>query len=87
MAIYASSWIIDPKLEELLGPQSKISAFLKLFVKYPKKADGSSVFMFVFDGKPEDLQDLEETTSLQRKLKRLYLDGGCIHTYAGIIAE
>lgn len=86
-AIYCGSWILDPMLADITGPQSKITAFLNLFVKYPQKTDGNAVFMFVFDGKPNDLNDLEETTSLHRKLKKLYLEGGCIHPYAGIIIE
>ena len=50
-----------------------------------KDAGGSAVFSFVFVRKPENLQDLPEDTSLQRKLKKLYLDGDCIHTYSGAI--
>jgi len=86
-AIFGSSWILDPKLAELLGPDSKITCLLNMFLKYPQKSNGNSVFSFVFDGKPENLEDLEETTSLHRKLKKLYLDGECIHNYAGIIVE
>lgn len=86
-AIFGSSWILNPRLVELTGENSKITAFLKLFVKYPQKVDGNAVFMFVFDGKPKDLHDLEETTSLHRKLKKLYLDGEYLHPFAGIITE
>jgi hypothetical protein len=43
--------------------------------------------MFVFNGRPENLEDLEETTSLHRKLKKVYLDGGYNHPYAGIIVR
>ena len=43
--------------------------------------------MFVFNGRPENLADLEETTSLHRKLKKVYLDGGYNHPYAGIIVR
>ena len=35
--------------------------------------------------KPADLNDLEENTSLQRKLKKMYIEGDCIHTYSGAI--
>lgn len=86
-SIFGSSWILDPKLQEFTGPNSKITAFQKMFVTYPQKVDGNGVFMFVFDGKPKDLNDLEENTSLQRKLKKLYLEGGHILPYAGIIVE
>ena len=86
-ALYGYSWILDPLLEELLGPQSKIAGFQRRFVKYPPKTDGTAAFMFVFNGKPANLADLEETTSLHRKLKQVYLDGGYNHPYAGIIVR
>lgn len=86
-ALYGYSWILDPQLEELLGPQSKIAGFQRRFIKYPPKTDGTAAFMFVFNGKPEKLEDLEETTSLHRKLKQVYLNGGYNHPYAGIIVR
>lgn len=86
-ALYGYSWILDPHLEELLGAQSKISSFQRRFIKYPPKTDGTAAFMFVFNGRPEKLEDLEETTSLHRKLKQVYLDGGYNHPYAGIIVR
>ena len=86
-ALYGYSWILDPHLEEILSPESKIVSFLRRFIKYPPKADGNAVFMFVFNGKPANLEDLEETTSLHRKLKKLYLEGGYNHPYAGIIVR
>ena len=86
-ALYGYSWILDPALEELLGPQSKIAAFQRRFIKYPPKTDGAAAFMFVFNGKPANLADLEETTSLHRKLKEVYLNGGYNHPYAGIIVR
>ena len=86
-ALYGYSWILDPQLEELLGPDSKITSFQRRFIKYPPKTDGTAAFMFVFNGRPENLADLEETTSLHRKLKKVYLDGGYNHPYAGIIVR
>lgn len=86
-ALYGYSWILDPHLEEMVGSQSKIAGFQRRFIKYPPKSDGNAVFMFVFNGKPADLADLEETTSLHRKLKEVYLNGGYNHPYAGIIVR
>lgn len=86
-ALYGYSWILDPHLEELLGPESKIASFQRRFIKYPPKTDGTAAFMFVFNGRPANLADLEETTSLHRKLKQVYLDGGYNHPYAGIIVR
>lgn len=86
-ALYGYSWILDPLLEELLGAESKIADFQRRFIKYPPKSDGTAAFMFVFNGRPANLEDLEETTSLHRKLKKVYLEGGYNHPYAGIIVR
>lgn len=87
--IFASSWIIDPKLEEILGPNSKITHLGRRFVRYPQRSPGMHVFGNVFakqlEGKP--YEDLPEDTSLMRGLKKLYLDGGHIYAYGGLIPE
>lgn len=85
-AVFCATWLLNPRLKEIQGPQSKIVQFQDCFVKYPKKdVNATAVFSFVFSGKPENLEDLEEDTSLQRKLKKIYLDGDCIHVYSGVI--
>lgn len=83
--VHGISWLLDPKLRELLGENSKITGLQKRFVLYPMKSSGQDIFSYVFGKKPEKLEDLAEDTSLQRKLKKLYLDGEFIHNYAGII--
>jgi hypothetical protein len=40
---------------------------------------------FVFGKAYDDYNDLPEDTSLQRKMKELYLSGGCLHKYTGTI--
>lgn len=84
-AVFGSSWILDPKLAELLGPDSKITKLLEMFWKYPQKCDGTSLYGYVFPKTCKSLESLPEDTSLQRKIKKLYLDGGHIHTFAGVI--
>jgi hypothetical protein len=86
-AIHCFSWMLDPTLAEMLGAESKITKFLSRFSKHPRMSDGSGIFTFVFPGSPDDLSLLPETTSLQRKLKKLYLDGGFIHPFGGIVPE
>jgi hypothetical protein len=86
-AIHCFSWMLDPTLADMLGEGSKITKFLSRFSKHPRKSDGSGIFTFVFPGSPDDLSLLPETTSLQRKLKKLYLDGGFIHPFGGIVPE
>ena len=85
-AVFCASWLLNPRLKEIQGPQSRITQFEECFVKYPNKdTTGSAVFSFVFVRKPANLEDLQEDTSLQRKLKKMYLEGDCIHTYSGAI--
>ncbi len=85
-AVFCASWLLNPRLKEIQGPQSRITQFEECFVKYPNKdISGGAVFSFIFVRKPANLEDLEENTSLQRKVKKMYLDGDCIHTYSGAI--
>lgn len=85
--IVCASWMLDPKLAELLGEGSKITGFLNCFEKFPVKSDGSAVFSFVFPKAFDNYEDLPEDTSLQRKLKKLYIDGGFIHPFGGIVTD
>lgn len=83
--IYCASWLLDPALKTIQGEQSKITKFMELFVKYPIKDSGKAVFSFVFPSFCAHVEDLPEETSLQRKIKKLYLDGGFVHSYAGLL--
>lgn len=82
--IFGSSWILDPTLDEIIKPDSKIAQLKSQFAVYPVKSDGNSIFSFVFDGKPKDLNDLPEDSSLRRGVKKMYLEGRYNHIYAGI---
>lgn len=84
-AVFGSSWILDPKLVELLGDGSKIAKLINMFYKYPQKCGGTGVFGYVFPKNYESIDKLPEDTSLQRKLKKHYLDGKYIYDYAGFI--
>lgn len=81
-----ASWMLDPKLETIMGKESRLAGFMNCFVKYPYKDPGTAVFGFVFPKRYESYETLPEDTSLRRKLKQLYIDGGCIYTYGGIVA-
>ena len=83
--IFCASWLLDPALGKLLGEQSKIAGFSSSFVKFPNKSTGMDGFLFVFQKPVENFVDLPENTSLQRKLKKLFLDGGGMRNYSGII--
>ena len=81
-----SSWLMDPTLTELLGTESRISRFAAPYLRFPNKSAGKEVFSFVF--RPDDAKDLTklpERTSLERKLKEMYLQGKFIYAYTGFL--
>lgn len=83
--VYCSSWLLDPQLGKLLGESAKITAFQNRYTRHPVKSAGMHVFGFVFPKRYGTFEDLPESSSLMRKLKKLYLDGGHIYAYAGVI--
>ena len=85
--IFCSSWLLNPTLRQIQGDNSRITQFMQCYTKYPNRDPaGSAMFGFVFNRhRPEDLTTLPEDTSLRRKLKKLYLEGGCLHSYSGAI--
>lgn len=82
--IFGSSWIFDPSLLEIVKPESKIAQLRTIFTLYPVKSNGDSIFSFVFESKPANLEQLPEDSSLRRGLKKMYLEGRYNHIYAGI---
>ena len=85
-AVHCSSWMLDSQLESLLGESSKIVRFQRTFLRYPMGNAGAAAYSFVFKcKKPEDLNTLPEHTSLQRKLKAMYLNGETLYAAGGYI--
>ncbi len=83
---FCSSWLLDPILGGLLGENSKIAGFGNTFLRFPVKSTGFEMFNFVFPGVDRTkFSELPEETSLHRKLKALYQDGGCIHVVSGLM--
>jgi hypothetical protein len=85
-AFYCGSWLLDPQLATLLGPESNIAKFGKRFAPLATKSAGDAVFGFVFlkpDPKTVDLAKLPESTRLERALKAHYLAGNCIYEVKG----
>ena len=84
-AFHCHSWMLAPELALYLRPTSNLLAFQSEYMPYPTPSEGEDVFVFVFGTKPADLADLPEDTSLRRALKQLYLGGGCLYEYCGVI--
>lgn len=79
--------MLDPALREFLPENSNIIAFQKKYTLYAGETEGIDVFNFVFKmqyTKEVDYNSMPEDTSLQRALKKLYLDGKYIYEYEGV---
>lgn len=88
-AITIGSWLMDAQLENILKENSNILDFQRRFRKITVKSQGNSVFKFVFK-KPDlnfEMKDLPEDTSLQRKIKEMYLNNKAIYEVIGYIIK
>lgn len=85
--ISCNTWMYNPKIAEILGEESKIAKMGKRFVRFPIKSDATDVFGFVFPAMHDGYETLPENTRLERGLKKLYVEGGYLHNYAGVIIE
>lgn len=85
--VHCSTWMLDPKLTQILGPNSKITGFINRYLKYPIISGGKELFGFVFPKNFDSYESLPEDTSLQRKLKAMYINGEFIHAHAGFVFE
>lgn len=89
-AFVCFSWLMDPQLRDMLSPESKIIAFQSKFLRFPMKTNGDGACIFLFKNplsKKYDIPNLAENTSLQRKVKRHYLDGKYIYDHGGVFFE
>ncbi len=84
-AIGCVSWLLSAELPKLLPEGSNILAFGNKYHRLPVKCDGRPPFGFLYPKNAERYEELSEDTSLQRKVKKLYLSGGHILMCAGLI--
>lgn len=83
-AMYVRSWLMNPQLGEFLGEKSNILSFQSFYKRFPIKSSGKEVFGFVFPRPIEKYEDIPESTTLERGLKKRYLESRPIYVYAGI---
>ena len=79
---------MDDLLIDLLGEDKNISKFCKRFYTIGSKSAGRGVFHFVFNrANTSDVvyEELPENTTLERKLKQLYIGGKAIYEFLGFI--
>lgn len=85
-----TSWVLSPIVHDLLGQKGNIVDFGNRFIKVTKKDKATSVFSFVFlqkDVNNVDLEALPENTSLERALKKHYLEGKKVYDTYGFILK
>ena len=80
------SWMMSPELKDYMKPGSRVLDFASQYIRFPIHTEGEDVLNFVFYLKFKSYEDLPEDTSLQRGLKKLYLEGGRLYEYGGIFA-
>ena len=83
-AFHCRSWLLDRQLQKFLSEKSNILSFQKRYTLYAGKTKGEDIFSFVFRNNSAEYKDLPEETSLQRALKKHYIDGGYIYEYEGV---
>lgn len=84
--ITCNSWLMDPKLVDILGPNANISKFNERFLKHPQiDACGVECIEYVWPKRNGQVEDYEENSTLQRGIKKLMLEGGHILAFRGVI--
>ena len=74
--VYCHSWLLSPLLKDFLPENSNILRFQTLFDITPDTVPGKDVLLWVFKNPRLPKEDYPEDTSLQRKLKQFFLNGG-----------
>lgn len=83
--VFCSSWLLDPILGKILGPEARITKFQEMYVRYPQGGGGKAGFVRTFGVQTDDYASLPEDTRLQRGLKQHYMNGGHVFGHAGLI--
>ena len=81
---YCGSWLLDPTLADYLKPTSNIISFQCRFSCWPVKSTGKEVFQFVHPETFNSYEELPETTTLERMLKKRYLADDPIYVHSGL---
>ena len=74
--VFCHSWLLSPLLKDFLPDRSNILRFQSLFAITPDEVPGNDVKLWVFKNPKLPVTEYPENTSLQRKLKRFFLEGG-----------
>ena len=82
--IVCTSWMLDPKLLDILPAHAKIAQFIRRFVLFPSgDTAGTACMSYVWPGETCSTAELPENTSLQRGIKRMMLENAYIFWTTG----
>lgn len=83
---YTSSWLLDPRLKQLLPSGSRILQFQELFDRIDTHEDHSrAAIRFLWYRHDRDFAAFPEQTRLQRSVKQYLLGGGTLGETCGMI--
>jgi len=74
--VYCHTWLLSGQLKAFLPEDSNILRFQELFDIRQDEVPGNDVLLWVFKNPRLPKEDYPENTSLQRKLKQFFLEGG-----------
>lgn len=82
--IVCTSWMLDPKLLDILPEGSKIAYFIRHFILHPSMDNAGVACMgYVWPGIDLPTEELPENTSLQRGIKKMMLGGSYTYWTSG----
>ena len=82
--IVCTSWMLDPKLLDILPENAKIAQFIRRFVLFPSgDTAGTACMSYVWPKETCSTETLPEHTSLQRGIKRMMLENSYIFWTSG----
>lgn len=85
---FCESWLLSPRLAELVKETSNIRKFQKRFVIKEDLPEDKEYMEWLFGKTPDTpLEELPENTSLQRKAKVLLENGGNLGAGVGILTK
>lgn len=83
---FCESWLLSKQIQELLEGNSNITKFYKMFNVIEGKECIDDILNFVYNIREcNDYSTLQEDTSLQKKIKKLLMDGKIIKIGIGIL--
>lgn len=75
--VYCHTWLLSPQLKQMLPESSNIVQFQAMFDIEPDETpNNSGVLLWVFKNPDLPKEEYPENTSLQRKLKKFFLEDG-----------